>query len=98
MNGKWNITSLYPRLMSAVEFYKHNDLKMTEELKTKLNSIWGGYHYTTKCKFDYPDLPLTKCFNCVHCFKRGDGTYICKYSVHGGKCERATCHYERKTN
>ena len=91
----WNISSWYPtNMITYDEAYEVRDLEITEEFKRKLNSVFTTPFAEFVLK--KPSLLLTKCINCEHCFKRGDGTYLCKYSIHGGTPEKATCHYERK--
>lgn len=58
--------------------------------------------YDTKANYNFhlddtTTLKLSKCIECKYCIKPRGSDYRCKYGMHGGKPEKETCNYERKT-
>ena len=86
----WTIDNEYmEKFIASLETFKvHATLTYTsKEIKDALN-------YAKPRK---PAISLTKCMECVHCCKPGDGSYRCKYStLKNAEPDINTCHYERR--
>lgn len=90
----WNSVSWYPTSMITYDEVPPIEWDKIK-IKSHFNSLFGA-HSDAKVTFKTPPLLLTKCMECSHCVKLGNGDWICKYSMHGGKPEEETCNYERK--